>query len=164
VGFAQAGGLDKILGIGGLGRAEEGNFVAAATPPLRPPAGRKGVEVGFYGKVCRPCLSGVWGWAGAVALCAMAHISKSRYGSPASKDLAGTMHEGLTLPVLLAIQRHRNASVGRYYVRREEFDAYFVTGPNCPRISRCAESYGSAIACACNVGPERNWASVDKHL
>ena len=46
VGFAQAEGLDKISGIGGFGGAEEGNFVAAASPALRPPAGRKRLRRG----------------------------------------------------------------------------------------------------------------------
>jgi hypothetical protein len=62
-GFPQARGLDKISGIGGLGGAEESNFVAAASPALRPPAGRKGFWRGLYGRGCRPCLSGVLGRA-----------------------------------------------------------------------------------------------------
>ena len=72
-GFAQAGGLDKILGIGGLGYAEESNFVAAAAPALRPPAERKRLRRGFLWAGWNPAPSGELGWAvraRAVVFCA----------------------------------------------------------------------------------------------
>jgi hypothetical protein len=90
VSFAQAQGLDRILGIGRFGRVEKGNFVAAAAPALGPVRLRsgqsgRGLWRFVYGRVGDPALPGFGvglGMGGSGRALRDAHISEARYGAP----------------------------------------------------------------------------------